>query len=95
MVLHRPVETARLCRNYGLAAVAEMAMYESLATAGAVSEAQDVVSLARTLQGEQRNDCDQVWDILKQSAADSTKGKVGERGAGTLLGRCNRRREQL
>ena len=58
------------------AAAAEMAMYESLATAGAVGHAQDVVSLARTLQGEERDDYDQVWGILKQSAADSFQAEL-------------------
>jgi ferritin-like metal-binding protein YciE len=65
------------------AAAAEMAMYESLATAGAEGGAQEVVTLARTLQGEERDDYDQVWSILKQSAAASfqtelEKGKTAE-----------------
>ncbi len=58
------------------AAAAEMAMYESLATAGAEGGAEDVVSLARTLQGEERDDYDQVWSILKQSAADSFQAEL-------------------
>ena len=58
------------------AAAAEMAMYESLATAGAVAASQDVVSLARTLQGEERDDYDQVWGILKQSAVDSFQAEL-------------------
>lgn len=65
------------------AAAAEMAMYESLATAGAEEGSEDVVSLARTLQGEERDDYEQVWSILPQSAADSfqaelEKGKSGQ-----------------
>ncbi|MDQ1452764.1 MAG: hypothetical protein QOJ51_5292 [Acidobacteriaceae bacterium] len=65
------------------AAAAEMAMYESLATAAAEGRALDVVSLARTLQGEERDDYAQVWDILPQSAAASfqaelEKGKSAE-----------------
>jgi len=58
------------------AAAAEMAMYESLITAGAEGGATDVVSLARTLQGEERDDYDQVWSILKQSAADSFQAEL-------------------
>ena len=58
------------------AAAAEMAMYESLATAGAEGGAADVVSLARTLQGEERDDYDQVWAILKTSAADSFQAEL-------------------
>jgi len=53
------------------AAAAEMAMYESLETAAIAGGAEEVVSLARTLQGEERDDYDQVWSILKQSAVDS------------------------
>lgn len=60
------------------AAAAEMAMYESLATAGAEGQAHDVVSLARTLQREERDDYDQVWSILKQSAADSFQAELDE-----------------
>jgi ferritin-like metal-binding protein YciE len=58
------------------AAAAEMAMYESLATAGAEGGAEAVVSLARTLQGEERDDYDQVWSILKQSAAASFQAEL-------------------
>jgi ferritin-like metal-binding protein YciE len=58
------------------AAAAEMAMYESLATAGAQGAAEDVVALARTLQGEERDDYDKVWGILKQSAADSFQAEI-------------------
>jgi ferritin-like metal-binding protein YciE len=58
------------------AAAAEMAMYESLATAGAEGDAEDVVSLARTLQDEERDDYDQVWSILKQSATDSFQAEL-------------------
>lgn len=58
------------------AAAAEMAMYESLAVAGAEGLAEDVVSLARTLQQEERDDYDQVWSILEQSAADSFQAEL-------------------
>ncbi len=58
------------------AAAAEMAMYESLATAGAEGGAAEVVSLARTLQREERDDYDEVWSILKQSAADSFEAEL-------------------
>jgi len=60
------------------AAAAEMAMYESLATAGAEGGAQDVVSLARTLQGEERDDYKQVWSILKTSAGDAFEAEVAK-----------------
>jgi ferritin-like metal-binding protein YciE len=60
------------------AAAAEMAMYESLATAGAEGGAEDVVALARTLQGEERDDYDQVWSVLQGSAADSFQTELGK-----------------
>ena len=60
------------------AAAAEMAMYESLMTAGAEGGAEDVVSLARTLQTEERDDYDKVWAILKQSAADSFQAELAK-----------------
>ncbi len=47
------------------AAAAEMAMYESLATAGAEGGANDVVALARTLQGEEHDDYEEVWAFSK------------------------------
>lgn len=58
------------------AAAAEMAMYESLATAGSAGNAEDVVSLARTLQKEERDDYDQVWAVLRASAADSFQAEL-------------------
>jgi ferritin-like metal-binding protein YciE len=58
------------------AAAAEMAMYESLATAGSVGKADDVVSLARTLQEEEQDDSDQVWEVLRASAADSFQAEL-------------------
>jgi ferritin-like metal-binding protein YciE len=65
------------------AAAAEMAMYESLITVSSEGEATEVVSLARTLQAEERDDYEQVWSILKQSAGDSfqvelEKGKTAQ-----------------
>ncbi len=60
------------------AAAAEMAMYESLATAGSVGGVQDVVSLARTLQKEERDDYDQVWAVLRQSAANSFQTELAK-----------------
>lgn len=42
------------------AAAAEMAMYESLASAAEAIGATDVVELARVLQKEEREDYDQV-----------------------------------
>jgi ferritin-like metal-binding protein YciE len=58
------------------AAAAEMAMYESLATAGAEGGVENVVSLARTLQNEERDDYDQVWSLLRLSAADSFQAEL-------------------
>ena len=60
------------------AAAAEMAMYESLATAAATTGDTDVVSLARTLQAEERDDYEQVWGILRQSAADSFEAELAK-----------------
>ena len=58
------------------AAAAEMAMYESLATSASAGGAQEVVSLAQTLFGEEREDAEQVWNILPQSAAASFQAEV-------------------
>jgi ferritin-like metal-binding protein YciE len=58
------------------AAAAEMAMYECLATAGSAGHSEDVVSLARTLQKEERDDYDQVWGVLRESAADSFQAEL-------------------
>jgi ferritin-like metal-binding protein YciE len=58
------------------AAAAEMAMYESLATAGSAGKADDVVSLARTLQEEEQDDYDQVWEVLRASASDSFQAEL-------------------
>jgi ferritin-like metal-binding protein YciE len=65
------------------AAAAEMAMYESLAAAGSFGKADDVVSLAHTLQAEEQDDYDQVWEVIRASAADSfqaerQKGKTAK-----------------
>lgn len=60
------------------AAAAEMAMYESLATAGEEGGSAEVVALARTLQAEERDDHKQVWSILKQSAADAFEAEVAK-----------------
>ena len=60
------------------AAAAEMAMYESLATAAAIGNAEDVVSLAKTLQKEEQDDYDQVWGVLRASAADSFEAELNK-----------------
>lgn len=60
------------------AAAAEMAMYESLATAGSVGKSEDVVSLARTLQKEERYDHDQVWAAIRASTADSFEAELAK-----------------
>jgi ferritin-like metal-binding protein YciE len=72
------------------AAAAEMAMYESLAAAGTEAGEEEVVSLARTLQLEEKDDYDQVWSILRQSAAASfqtqlSKGKNTQQVISTYL----------
>ena len=58
------------------AAAAEMAMYESLATVAAEGGAEDVVSLARILQEEERDDYEEVWGILRQSATQSFQAEL-------------------
>lgn len=60
------------------AAAAEMAMYESLATAGEEGGAAEVVALARTLQAEERDDYRQVWSVLKQSAVDAFEAEIAK-----------------
>lgn len=60
------------------AAAAEMAMYESLITVATAGGATDVVSLARTLQAEERDDYEQVWAILRQSAAESFNAEIAK-----------------
>jgi ferritin-like metal-binding protein YciE len=60
------------------AAAAEMAMYESLATAGSVGNSEDVVALARSLQKEERDDYDQVWEVIRASAADSFRAELAK-----------------
>jgi ferritin-like metal-binding protein YciE len=72
------------------AAAAEMAMYESLASAAETAGELDVVELARTLQKEERDDYDQVWDLLRGSAADAfgaeiAKGKDAQERISTYL----------
>ena len=70
------------------AAAAEMAMYESLATVSAAGGAEDVATLARTLQSEERDDYDQVWSILRPSAADAFQAELGKgKTAQEILGR--------
>ncbi len=72
------------------AAAAEMAMYESLASAAEAAGATEVVELARILQKEEREDYDQVWEILAGSAAaafaeELTKGKDARERISTYL----------
>lgn len=67
------------------AAAAEMAMYESLLAASKAAGEQKVAELAQVLQREERDDYDQVWELLSGSAAaalaeELAKGKdAGER----------------
>lgn len=72
------------------AAAAEMAMYESLASAAEEAGATDVVELARVLQKEEREDYDQVWTLLSGSAASAfadelAKGKEPQERIATYL----------
>jgi ferritin-like metal-binding protein YciE len=60
------------------AAAAEMAMYESLASAAEAAGESEVVELARTLQKEEREDYDQVWDLLRGSAADAFTAELAK-----------------
>jgi ferritin-like metal-binding protein YciE len=60
------------------AAAAEMAMYESLASAATEAGDEEVLSLARTLQEEEHDDYRQVWAILRRSANDSFKTEVAK-----------------
>jgi len=72
------------------AAAAEMAMYESLASAAEAAGAGEVAQLARTLQKEERDDYDQVWELLSGSAAaafgdELAKGKEASERISTYL----------
>jgi ferritin-like metal-binding protein YciE len=58
------------------AAAAEMAMYESLAEAATQAGETATVTLARTLQSEEKQDYDQVWSLLRSSAADAFRNEV-------------------
>lgn len=60
------------------AAAAEMAMYESLAVAGETADETNVAELARVLQKEEREDYDQVWELLSGSAASSLAEEIGK-----------------
>lgn len=69
--------TQHLIVTFG-AAAAETAMYESLASVSEAEQATDVVSLARTLQEEERDDARQVWEVLDSSARDAYQTQVSE-----------------
>lgn len=60
------------------AAAAEMAMYESLASAAGTAGEREVAELARALQKEEREDYDQVWELLRGSAADAFGSEIAE-----------------
>lgn len=60
------------------AAAAEMAMYESLAVAAETAGETRVAELARVLQKEEREDYDQVWELLSGSAASFLAEEVGK-----------------
>lgn len=69
---HAPAEknTQHLLVTYA-AAAAESAMYECLAEAAGQAGESQVVSLARQLQSEERDDAKQVWPLIRPSARDS------------------------
>lgn len=69
---HEPAEkdTQHLIACIG-AASAEMAMYESLATVAAAAGDTKTESLARELQKEEKDDWDQSWALLPNSARAS------------------------
>jgi ferritin-like metal-binding protein YciE len=58
------------------AASAEMAMYESLASAAALAGDLETERLARQLQEEERNDYDKSWALLAPSALSSFRTVV-------------------
>jgi len=69
---HHPAEknTQHLMITYS-AAAAEMAMYESLATAANEAGDSETERLARQLQSEERDDHEQAWSLLQQSARNA------------------------
>jgi len=69
---HHPAEknTQHLMIVYS-AAAAEMAMYESLANAASAAGDSETERLARQLQSEEREDHEQAWSFLQQSARDA------------------------
>jgi ferritin-like metal-binding protein YciE len=70
-------DTQHLMVTYA-AAAAEMAMYESLAAAGRQVNDSEVVSLATTLRTEERQDHEQVWSVLRESASASFRSEVAK-----------------
>lgn len=84
---HSPAEknTQHLIVTYG-AAAAETAMYESMAVAAEETGDTDVVSLARQLQTEERDDAEQVWPLLEPSATDAFQREAaGSRAPDQIL----------
>jgi len=69
---HHPAEknTQHLMITYS-AAAAEMAMYESLATAASAAGDTETERLARQLQAEERQDHEQAWSALQRTARDA------------------------
>lgn len=60
------------------AAGAETAMYESLIASAEAGRAAEVVSLARELQEEERDDARQVWKILADSARSAYESELAK-----------------
>lgn len=69
---HSPAEknTQHLIVTYA-AAAAEQAMYESLIQAAEAAGEQEVLTLARQLQSEERDDAKQVWPLIRPSSRDA------------------------
>jgi ferritin-like metal-binding protein YciE len=67
------------------AAAAEMAMYETLAASASQAGDEEVASLARKLQSEEREDYEQVSSLLRSSARDSFQASSAKEGAKEIL----------
>jgi ferritin-like metal-binding protein YciE len=62
------------------AASAEMAMYESLATAARLAGDSKTERLARELQAEEKDDYDKSWNLLRPSAVASFQTVIQRQG---------------
>jgi ferritin-like metal-binding protein YciE len=76
---HSPAEknTQHLLVTYA-AAAAEQAMYESLIQAAEAAGEEEVLSLARQLQSEERADAEQVWPLIRPSSRDAFNREIAD-----------------